>query len=645
MAYKLWLFLVFVRFLWVFQPQAGYIHPDEFFQNPEPLAGDMFGYDVHRTWEFNKTQLSRSLFFPTLTSGIPFLILKSLSEVDLVQITPATLLIFPRLAMVIFSLSTDFCIYNISKLLGFNAKKCLNVFASSYIVLVFCSRTFSNPIEMGVFALILLMVVDSRQYQLAPQASIKTTKDPEKKTKDKEKNTKEQETKKGGKKGKGQGIVKEKKEAKETATKLSRKEITQLRRKNISAGFWLGIFILEGFFNRVTLGLYALFPLLFWLTGSATSFSFSAILTIVKNGLLIVPGFLVHLILHLVLDSLYAETLDHRFFRDMDFAVKNLNFDLLSNITLTPLNLIRYNLDHGNLETHGIHPRVTHFFFNLPLLCLPLFISFVMEVFSVYFKGKSARPNFTNSSCRAFLGLCFFTPVLLISVFPHQEARYVIPAVIPLILLYSEYVTLPSGFPNAPWIVWNLMGSLVFGVLHQGGMLPCLTHINGMLTEPAHDKPVSYHMVFYHTYMPPRHLLMWTKPPHVDKKGEVSHMLHIHDMMGSERMTLLRKVDELMDPKTPIPKPYRREVYVIAPASLDPIFCRKNIKNNYKLVKTFSPHLSMEDPPILFPSYTCVEEKERSPARMSQIDKLKFSFSLNLYKVERVIHVQTSFKA
>ncbi|PIK52427.1 hypothetical protein BSL78_10677 [Apostichopus japonicus] len=386
MAFKLYCLLLLVRFLWVFQPQPGYIHPDEFFQNPEPLAGDIFGYDVHRTWEFNKTQLTRSVFFPSLTSGISFLVLKTLSEADLLTITPALLLIFPRLAMVLCSLSTDFCIYNISKLLKFNPEKCLNIFASSYIVLVFCSRTFSNSIEVGVYALILLMVVDSRQKQLVPQAQSK----------------------------------------KEKGRSLPRRRNPKGRGK-------------------------------------------------------------------------------------------------VKNITLTPLNFIKYNLDVDNLSSHGIHPQVTHFFVNLPMLCLPLYVSFFTEVFAVYFgKGKASRPTFTSSTSRAFLGLCFFTPVLLISIFPHQEARFVMPAVIPLILLYSEFVTFPNGFPNVPWIAWNLLGCLIFGLLHQAGMIPCLAHINGMLVKQPSAEPVSHHVVFFHTYMPPRHLLMRS----LNLKGRASE-LHI----------------------------------------------------------------------------------------------------------------------
>jgi hypothetical protein len=36
---KIWLFLVLIRFCLVFLPQQGYIHPDEFFQSTEVIAG------------------------------------------------------------------------------------------------------------------------------------------------------------------------------------------------------------------------------------------------------------------------------------------------------------------------------------------------------------------------------------------------------------------------------------------------------------------------------------------------------------------------------------------------------------------------------------------------------------------------------
>ncbi|PIK47001.1 putative GPI mannosyltransferase 4 [Apostichopus japonicus] len=241
------------------------------------------------------------------------------------------------------------------------------------------------------------MVVDSRQKQLVPQAQSK---------KEKGKPPETEKPKGKGKsqgKGKGQGKTKGQNKTKETGTKHSKQETSRQNLKNISAGFWLGVFLLEGFFNRPTIGLYALFPMLFWLTGNATSFGLSSLLTVVGNGLLILPGVLAHLLVHLVLDSLYAGTLDVRFFTDIDFFSDNLNLDLWQNITLTPLNFIKYNLDVDNLSSHGIHPQVTHFFVNLPMLCLPLYVSFFTEVFAVYFgKGKASRPTFTSSTSRAF---------------------------------------------------------------------------------------------------------------------------------------------------------------------------------------------------------------------------------------------------
>lgn len=181
------------------------------------------------------------MFFPSLTSGIPFLILKTLSETDLLTITPALLLIFPRLAMVLCSLSTDFCIYKISKLLNLNPEKCLNVFASSYVVLVFCTRTFSNSIELGVYGLILLMVIDARQYQFIPPSQNKKEKEVQPKQPEKTKG-------KGKSKGKGQGKAgKSQSQNKQKDKKPSKEEISRQKLKNISAGFWLGVFLLEGF--------------------------------------------------------------------------------------------------------------------------------------------------------------------------------------------------------------------------------------------------------------------------------------------------------------------------------------------------------------------------------------------------------------
>ena len=42
MGYKVWIALAAIRIILCLWPLSGYIHPDEFFQNTEPLAGKSF---------------------------------------------------------------------------------------------------------------------------------------------------------------------------------------------------------------------------------------------------------------------------------------------------------------------------------------------------------------------------------------------------------------------------------------------------------------------------------------------------------------------------------------------------------------------------------------------------------------------------
>ena len=43
---SVWLFSCGLRIAWTLYGQNGYIHPDEFFQGPEVVAGDVFGLKV-----------------------------------------------------------------------------------------------------------------------------------------------------------------------------------------------------------------------------------------------------------------------------------------------------------------------------------------------------------------------------------------------------------------------------------------------------------------------------------------------------------------------------------------------------------------------------------------------------------------------
>lgn len=97
---------------------------------------------------------------------------------------------------------------------------------------------------------------------------------------------------------------------------------------------------------------------------------------------------------------------------------------VFSNPVVTPLNNFVYNSDSANLAQHGIHPRYQHFLVNLPQLLGPAFpLLFFLR-----------RSHITPSLVSALSG------VALLSIFPHQEARFLLPA-IPLIL---SSIRLPS---------------------------------------------------------------------------------------------------------------------------------------------------------------------------------------------------------
>ncbi|XP_022098040.1 GPI mannosyltransferase 4-like [Acanthaster planci] len=592
MGYTIWALFVVVRILLCLWPMNGYIHPDEFFQNTEPLAGDIIGLNVVRTWDFNSTRPIRSVFFPYITSGLTMKVLQYADAVGIMPLSPYTLLVFPRLMMAMLSLlCIDYPIYTICKLLEMKAEICLTIFASSYVTLVYYTRTFSNSYETMAFSLLLLLVVDSRLDQFKSTPSKNTEGRP-------------------------------------------------------NHAFWIGVFIVEATFNRVTFPCFALIPFIFWLTGSAFEFGVHAIREVTSNCLALLPGCLTMLVSNVLIDSIYYGTLDSAVLTNPQLLYRSLNFDLLfKNVTVTPLNCLLYNLDMHNLARHGFNSRITHALFNLPMLCLPLVICFVSEVFSlVRGRFQTTSTGFAGSSSRAFFALCFVTPLFLVSIVPHHEPRFIVPLLVPLVLLYAEFVMSGAFIPNVPWIIWNVLGCIMFGFVHQGGVIPSIMHTHSLVSQPA-QTPIQYHFVYYHTYMPPRHLALYNqsvssvlsvnKP--TLKPGELSNTMTIHDLMGADRLVLSSTVNNLLSSKhTPVPRLFKKEVYVFAPASLDPVFCRLGVKHNFKLVKSFFPHISMEDLPEFMPAYTCVAEPHRSFRNQKSLQKWQTMFSLNMYKAEMV---------
>ncbi len=66
----------------------------------------------------------------------------------LTLISSYTVLLAPRLVMLFLSFTVDYCVYQICVLYQHNFNRCLTTLASSYVMLVYSTRTLTNSLEL-----------------------------------------------------------------------------------------------------------------------------------------------------------------------------------------------------------------------------------------------------------------------------------------------------------------------------------------------------------------------------------------------------------------------------------------------------------------------------------------------------------------
>ncbi|PRT55237.1 GPI mannosyltransferase 4 [Wickerhamiella sorbophila] len=144
---------------------------------------------------------------------------------------------------------------------------------------------------------------------------------------------------------------------------------------------------------------------------------------------------------------------------------------------IAPLNNVRYNLLSTNLSMHGLHPRYFHLLVNLPALIGPGILLI--------------EPGTSLSMLSAVSGL------VSLSLFPHQEARFLIP-LIPLLCMNMDFRRFSARFQKillVLWLAFNLVMSFILGVYHQGGVIPAQTELR--------KYPLPSTVIWWKTYVPP----------------------------------------------------------------------------------------------------------------------------------------------
>ncbi|EEU46047.1 glycosyltransferase family 22 [Fusarium vanettenii 77-13-4] len=172
---RTYLTLVLIR-LW-FALSPSYLHPDENFQGPEVIAGQIFSYPVRHTWEFTSENPIRSVFPLWPVYGLPMLLLRWLwiGNGQDGEIPPIA--VFWTLRVLMFLISfvlEDWALHELIQSPRHRRVAVLLV-ASSYVTWTYQTHTFSNSIETLVVAWSLVLIqrlADPRQRSCVLSATV-----------------------------------------------------------------------------------------------------------------------------------------------------------------------------------------------------------------------------------------------------------------------------------------------------------------------------------------------------------------------------------------------------------------------------------------------------------------------------------------
>ncbi|KAK9466002.1 Alg9-like mannosyltransferase family-domain-containing protein [Lipomyces arxii] len=461
-------YLVFLCIRLYFTLSPSYIHPDEHFQGPEVLAGEIFGWNAVKTWEFTAEAPIRSILPLWLAYGIPMTTLRWLYGMD---INP--MLTYYCLRLFFFLVS--FCLEDWALQELGNTSKAkthyLLVVASSYVTWTYQTHTFSNSVEtiLVAWSLVLIKRISFRNFGNSNHA--------------------------------------------------------------LSCSL-LGCIAAIGVFNRITFPAFLILP-----------------------GWYLIPHFSKHpSSLFFVLAAGFA-TAALTVYIDTSFYES-------PTPVFTPLNNFLYNFRPENLAKHGLHARYTHVLINLPILLGPYLLLI--------------RPQMSLPFLSAVSG----TAVL--SLFQHQEARFLLASV-PLFLTATSLprslmVTKTRKYiVIAAFVSFNVILGVLFGVLHQGGVIPAQSVYISQHAAVAQD------VIWWKTYSPPNWLLGSHRVDFFHRGGvddvdavselvtqaiqntTVNRNMRVWDMMGSDYRvvsTLLTALEATQhDPELMTPK----DIYLVAP--------------------------------------------------------------------------------
>lgn len=552
--------------------------------------------------------------------------------------------------MCLISFINDYSLFKICQSYNLQYDTRLLALGSSYVVLVFGTRTFSNTFEMALCSILLYYVAEA---MVQSNTIIYHTE-----------------------------YLKERYD--EAKTTVERVKIYKLKSSLPSHTFnncaIISTLCVVGVFNRPTFLVFGLPIVFYWLhrgmgTKIVTFFDFN--LRIVFLVITAIPS----LIFFIIFDSMYYGYLSLAEIFHNQFVIG------LNNFVVTPLNFIKYNLDPTKTAEHGVHPKYVHFLVNIPLLFNILGVIAICSLLSMVYRFLIGEYR-TLPRAQSVIGLMtcsIFVPVFFLSFINHQEPRFLIPILLPIILLHSPKLKsgistnfrflnrtlgrlLSSKYLLNSWFIINIICTLVYGFLHQGGIYNLTEYLSNKIVVNSNTN-INIHLVTSHIYNIPQSFLLIpnTNTLHVNpennQKYRKSKKFHLYEYGGTELPILFKKLKLILDvcEMKRVTKNQKYLLYLTLPSSLaeelNLSFYNSNITFiKHNLVKVFYPHLSVEALPKLFVQHPCevntdIDEIDQTCSIYSEMDERndysmtfflrQFSsvihqFGLNLYKIEFV---------
>ena len=528
-SWVIYIVLLFFRVL-VCPFQTGYVHPDEFFQGGQEL---FFGCPPTIPWEFEPTNALRSIIPPTFMTWFPLQIYDWLRK----------LLLLLTMRMTIPGFAND---RNGMTIVGMGSFSGMEVLI---IPRIFCS-------------LLSILIVDWSVWSIYNATNNTST---SKSTSNKIRNTKKEYRTNSNTEGSEEycGVpiaVLLLASAWPTMVMLTRPfsnsmesyilalliatVITHSRSNNIDIFFcWkIGTICAVGIFTRFTFVFFAFPLLLFLLYGMIQKFGMRKTIIWKKLSWMILFFAFTSVGIVLIDTQYYSSTTS-----DDDGNQQISLFDF-SSLVLTPLNALTYNSKISNLKEHGLHPRWTHAVVNMMIMFGPLTLFAYLSIPTTLWNRKSETIIEKDVIFMVYQTMIVFSLGFL-SIAPHQEPRFLLPLLIPLVLLGEKYIKRFPTIGTFVWILFNVILFILFGVLHQGGVSQSLLSVGSTaIIQPRQTQPTSW--IFWRTYMPPTFLTRLSRDIIDDTRTCSSRSSPEYndgkkDPMSCEQTTFGRELDDM----------------------------------------------------------------------------------------------------